>query len=179
MKTFIRAAFALLFLLQFAGTAVAQQDLSGPSSVAADLNPGDGLTDPQPRSDFPRNIAPGYVDWKDRLAEDGFRFNLDYLALGQWSDSDLGQGDAGSGLLRVYGTWQATETGSLTFKIENRQAYGEVAPQFFGFDSGALSITGTAFNDSGHAPDEPVLDAARPGGALDHPDRPDRRDRFP
>lgn len=126
----------------------AQEGLSGPSSVAADLSPGDGLTDPQPRSSFPRNALPEYFDWKDRLAENGFPFNLDYLALGQWSDSNLGQGEAGSGILRLYGSWQATETGSLTFKIENRHAYGEVAPQFFGFDSGALSITGTAFNDS-------------------------------
>ncbi|MGV6850188.1 MAG: hypothetical protein ACWA5A_17580, partial [Marinibacterium sp.] len=43
------------------------------------------------------------------------------------------------------------ENGSLTFKVENRHAYGDVAPQFFGFDSGALSITGTAFNDIGTA----------------------------
>ncbi|SNS59775.1 carbohydrate porin [Tropicimonas sediminicola] len=144
-----RALSMALALALLPGLAAAQQGLSGPSSVAADLEPGDGLTDPQPRSSFPRNALPGYFAWKDRLAESGFRFNLDYLALGQWSDSDLGQGDAGGGLLRFYGAWQATENGSLTFKVENRQAYGEVAPQFFGFDGGALSITGTAFNDNG------------------------------
>ncbi|MEV8468994.1 carbohydrate porin [Fluviibacterium sp. DFM31] len=131
------------------GTVVAQEGLAGPSSVAAELSPGDGLTDPQPRTSFPRNALPGYFDWKDGFADNGFRFNLDYLTLGQWSDSDLGQGDAAGGILRLYGSWQATETGNLTFKIEHRQAYGEVAPQFFGFDTGALSITGTAFNDSG------------------------------
>lgn len=126
------------------------QGLGGPSSVQADLDPGDGLTDPQYRSDFPRNIAPGYFSWKDRLAEDhGFRFNFDYLALGQSSNADMGQGQASGGIARIYGSWQATENGSLTFKIENRHAYGAVAPQFFGFDGGALSITGTAFNDNG------------------------------
>jgi porin len=36
------------------------QGLGGPSSVQADLDPGDGLAAPQFRSDFPRNIAPGY-----------------------------------------------------------------------------------------------------------------------
>ncbi|MCA0930075.1 carbohydrate porin [Ruegeria profundi] len=130
------------------GTASAQ-GLSGPSSVEADLEPGDGLTDPQYRSDFPRNIAPGWFGWKDRLAEGGFRFNIDYLALGQTTNADLGAGKAASGIARFYGSWQATERGSLTFKIEDRHSYTDVAPQFLGLDGGALSITGTAFNDNG------------------------------
>lgn len=125
------------------------QGLSGPSSVQAELEPGDGLTDPQYRSDFPRNIAPRWFAWKDRLAEDGFRFNFDYLALGQSTNADLGPGEAASGIARFYGNWQATERGSLTFKVEHRHSYTDVAPQFLGLDSGALSITGTAFNDSG------------------------------
>ncbi|MGI9365901.1 MAG: carbohydrate porin [Rhizobiaceae bacterium] len=121
--------------------------LNGPSSVEADLTPGDGLTDPQYRSDFPRNIAPGWFEWKDELAEQGVRFNFDYLALGQWSNANMGEGKAGSGILRFYGNWQATENGSLTYKAEHRHSYGKVAPQFFGLDGGALAITGTAFND--------------------------------
>ncbi len=129
--------------------AASAQGLSGPSSVEADLTPGDGLTDPQYRSDFPRNIAPGWFEWKDRLAEGGFRFNIDYLALGQTTNADLGTGEAASGIARFYGSWQATERGSLTFKIEDRHSYTDVAPQFLGLDGGALSITGTAFNDSG------------------------------
>ena len=135
-------------LVCLAGSAFAQ-GLGGPSSVQADLQPGDGLTDPQYRSTFPRNIAPGWFTWKDRLAEQGFRFNIDYLALGQSSGSDIGEGEAGGGIARFYGAWQATELGSLTFKLEHRHAYGAVAPQFLGLDGGALSITGTAFNDTG------------------------------
>ncbi len=130
-------------------TGAAAQGLSGPSSVEADLEPGDGLTDPQYRSDFPRNIAPGWFSWKDRLAEDGFRFNIDYLALGQTTDADLGAGEAASGIARFYGSWQATEQGALTIKVEHRHSYTDVAPQFLGLDGGALSITGTAFNDNG------------------------------
>ncbi|NOC85189.1 carbohydrate porin [Ruegeria sp. HKCCD6428] len=129
--------------------AASAQGLSGPSSVEADLTPGDGLTDPQYRSDFPRNIAPGWFEWKDQLAEGGFRFNIDYLALGQTTNADLGTGEAASGIARFYGSWQATERGSLTFKIEDRHSYTDVAPQFLGLDGGALSITGTAFNDNG------------------------------
>ena len=140
---------ALAGAMALAAPAVHAQELSGPSSVAAELKPGDGLTDPQFRSEFPRTIAPGWFAWKEGLAENGFRFNLDYLALGQSSGSDQGEGQASGGIFRIYGTWQATPKGSLTFKIENRHAYSDVAPQFFGLDGGALSITGTAFNDSG------------------------------
>ncbi|RBW58668.1 carbohydrate porin [Ruegeria sp. A3M17] len=138
---------ALLFIV-CAGGADAQ-GLSGPSSVEAELEPGDGLTDPQYRSDFPRNVVPRWFGWKDRLAKGGFRFNFDYLALGQSTNADLGTGDAASGIARFYGNWQATDRGSLTFKIEHRHSYTDVAPQFLGLDGGALSITGTAFNDSG------------------------------
>jgi len=135
-------------LLALSGPAFGQ-GLSGPSSVAADLEPGDGLTDPQFRSDFPNNIAPGWFAWKDGLAEKGFKFNLDYLSLGQWSNSNLGEGEAGGGIARFYGSWQATDHGSLTVRLENRHAYVAVAPEFLGFDGGAISITGTAFNDNG------------------------------
>lgn len=98
--------------------AASAQGLSGPSSVEADLKPGDGLTDPQYRSDFPRNIAPGWFEWKDRLAEGGFRFNIDYLVLGQTTNADLGTGEAASGIARFYGNRQATERGP---DIQNRR----------------------------------------------------------
>ncbi len=143
----IRSLLAL-FCFAFAGSALAQ-GLSGPSSVEADLEPGDGLTDPQYRSDFPRNIAAGWFQWKDRLAEDGFRFNIDYLALGQTTNADPGTGEAASGIARIYGSWRATERGLLTFKIEDRHSYTDVSPQFLGLDGGARAITGTAFNDNG------------------------------
>ncbi len=140
------AVFSLFALPAFA------QGLGGPSSVQAELEPGDGLTDPQFRSNFPKDITPGWFTWKDGLSETaGVKFNLDYLALSQSSNSGIGEGNASGGIARFYGTWQATENGSVTFKLENRHAYGAVAPQFFGFDSGALSITGTAFNDIGTA----------------------------
>lgn len=146
MRKLLAVCFASL-ALAFPMTALAQ-GLGGPSSVQADLE-GDGLTDPQLRSDFPRNVAPGWFAWKDGLAERGFKFNIDYLALGQFSNSNLGAGEASSGVARFYGTWQASELGSLTFKLEHRHAYGAVAPQFLGLDGGALSITGTGFNDNG------------------------------
>ena len=129
-----------------------QAGLGGPSSVQGDLQPGDGLTDPQFRSTVIQDALPAWFAWKEMLAEDyGISFKLDYLALGQWSNADMGEGRAGSGIARFYGAWAPFENGSLTFKVEQRHAYGAVAPQFFGFDGGALSITGTAFNDIGAA----------------------------
>lgn len=147
----LRAVFALLAIVSLGhlGSKGEAQGLSGPSSVAAELQPGDGLSDPQFRSDFPRDLVPGWFAWKDDLADKGLNFNLDYLSLGQWTDADMGSGDAGGGIARFYGSWQATENGSATFKLENRHRYGSVAPQFLGLDGGALSITGTAFNGNG------------------------------
>jgi hypothetical protein len=51
--------------------------------------------------------------------------------------------------LRVFTGIGRQLNGALTFKIVDRQSSTEVAPQFLGLDGGALSITGTAFNDSG------------------------------
>ncbi len=137
-----KTLFLATVLACLTGSAFAQ-GLGGPSSVQTELQPGDGLIEPQFRSNFPVNIAPRYFELKEGWAERGFSFNFDYLTLGQTSNSDLGQGDATGGIFRIYGTWKATENGSLTFKLEDRHVYGDVAPQNFGFDGGALSITGT------------------------------------
>lgn len=145
----LRKTLIVCFVLSGLTLPVVAQGLGGPSSVEADLQPGDGLTDPQFRSDFPRQALPEFYAWKDGLAERGLKLGFDYLSLGQWSDSDLGAGEAAGGIARIFGTLDAGSGHSFTFKLENRHAYGAVAPQFFGFDGGALSITGTAFNDSG------------------------------
>ncbi|MEM8700708.1 MAG: carbohydrate porin [Pseudomonadota bacterium] len=122
--------------------------LGGPSSVRAELSEGDGLTDPQFRSRFLQTNLPAWFAFKDKLKQNAnIDFKIDYLSLGQWSNTGVGQGHAAGGIARIYGTWQAFETGGLTAKLEHRTSYTTVAPQFFGFDSGAQSITGTAFND--------------------------------
>ncbi|SLN51543.1 Carbohydrate-selective porin, OprB family [Pseudoruegeria aquimaris] len=144
-----KASFVAAGLLALVFQPAGAEGLSGPSSVGADLSPGDGLTDPQFRSDFPRSALPGFYAWKDGLAEGGFSFGADYLALGQWGNSDIGPGEASGGIARLFGTFDAGNGHAFTFKIENRHAFGAVAPQFFGLESGALAITGTAFNDTG------------------------------
>ncbi len=148
--TFKPVCLITAMALSVAGAVSAQErGLSGPSSVAAELEPGDGLTDPQLRSNFPRNVAPGWFAWKDGLAESGFKFSFDYLALGQWSDLNAAEDSAAGGMFRFYGNWAATENGSLTFKLEHRHAYTDVAPQNLGFAAGATFMPGTAFNDNG------------------------------
>ncbi|MEO1113325.1 MAG: carbohydrate porin [Pseudomonadota bacterium] len=134
------------------GLAGAEDDgapgLGGPGSVRAELTDGDGLTDPQFRSRFLRANLPAWFAFKDALKQNAnIDFKIDYLSLGQWSNATIGEGHAAGGIARIYGTWQAFENGGLTAKLEHRTAYTTVAPQFFGFDSGAQSITGTAFND--------------------------------
>lgn len=139
-------------LIVISGEARAEEQtglgLGGPSSVQADLSEGDGLTDPQFRSRFPETLFPQWFAFKDALKTNAnIDFKVDYLSLGQWSNTKSGQGHAAGGMARIYGTWQVFENGGLTAKLEHRTAYTGVAPQFFGFDSGAQSITGTAFND--------------------------------
>lgn len=146
--TLLLGALIALFLGAANAQEVANPGLGGPSSVSSDLSEGDGLTDPQFRSRFPQSLVPQWFALKETLkTKANIDFKIDYLSLGQWSNSKTGQGHAAGGIARIYGTWQAFETGGLTAKVEHRTAYTSVAPQFFGFDSGAQSITGTAFND--------------------------------
>jgi porin len=157
MKTAVRMCLSPSWLcaglLAFAPYAANAQEagspgLGGPSSVRTDLSEGDGLTDPQFRSRFLKASLPQWFAFKERLRTNGnIDFKIDYLSLGQWSNTEIGQGHAAGGMARIYGTWQVFENGGLTAKVEHRTAYTTIAPQFFGFNSGAQSITGTAFND--------------------------------
>jgi porin len=129
----------------------------GPSSVGEDLKPGDGLTDPQFRSSFIKEGLAPWFDFKSSLSENyNLNIGLDYQMLSQFSTSDLGEGDAVGGIFRAFGSWtpighESGNTGALTFKVETRNAYTDVAPQDLGFDSGALSVTGAQFSDIGLA----------------------------
>ncbi|MGI9510324.1 MAG: carbohydrate porin, partial [Geminicoccaceae bacterium] len=145
------ALFAALVLLP-PSIARAQE---GPSSTGADLHDGgDPLTDPQYRSSLVKDVLAPWFDLKAKAA-DTYRaeFGLDYQALYQHADNDFGDDEASSGQFRVFGGWtpfkdEAGNSGGFTFKVENRHAYTDVAPQDLGFQAGALSITGASFSDS-------------------------------
>ncbi|TWD32113.1 porin [Vibrio crassostreae] len=100
------------------------------------------------------------LDWREKLAADGFTFGADYFALGLTSGDGVG-GDsvnASSGVARLYGSWHllgnGTEnSGSLVWKVEHRHAYGNTSPKEFGFigsdQIGYVGLIGPAFSDQG------------------------------
>jgi porin len=125
----------------------------GPSSVGAELRPGDGLTDPIYRSDA---IQTGLAPWfsaKEWLAgEYGLAVGVDYQSLFQAATASMGDDMAASGIFRAYASWtllgrESGNTGTLVAKVENRHGYTDTVPQNLGFAAGAVSITGTMFSD--------------------------------
>ena len=133
-------------------------EFGGPSSVGAELNEGDGLTDPVYRFDVLQRVLSPWFGFKEGLNADyGLSFALDYQTLVQAATDSPGEDTAAAGIFRAYGEWtmlrrESGDTGSLVFKVENRDRLGtDVAPQDLGFEAGALSITGTQFSDIGWA----------------------------
>ncbi|TCN75668.1 porin [Vibrio crassostreae] len=97
------------------------------------------------------------LDWREKLAADGFTFGADYFALGLTSGDGVG-GDsvnASSGVARLYGSWHllgngTQNSGSLVWKVEHRHAYGDTAPKDYSF--GPLGYVGAidfAYSDQG------------------------------
>ncbi|MCG9545304.1 carbohydrate porin [Vibrio sp. Isolate33] len=104
------------------------------------------------------------LDWREKLAADGFTFGADYFALGLTSGDGVG-GDnvnASSGVARIYGSWHllgnGTEnSGSLVWKVEHRHAYGNTDPKSLSFingfqgkeNLGYIGMIAPAFSDQG------------------------------
>ncbi|CAK2700799.1 porin [Vibrio crassostreae] len=97
------------------------------------------------------------LDWREKLAADGFTFGADYFALGLTSGDGVG-GDsvnASSGVARLYGSWHllgngTQNSGSLVWKVEHRHAYGDTAPKDYSFGPlGYVGAIGPAYSDQG------------------------------
>ncbi|MFC1235963.1 carbohydrate porin [Vibrio sp. F74] len=100
------------------------------------------------------------LDWREKLAADGFRFGVDYFSLGITSNNGA-KGDsvnAASGVARLYGAWDlfnqgTNNSGSLVWKIEHRHAYGDNSPKNLGFidkdNIGYVGLIAPAFSDQG------------------------------
>ena len=86
---------------------------------------------------------------KDRLAEDGIDIAVDYSALALEASDVFPDTDdsASGGMLRFYGSWQATETGSMIWKIEHRHSYTDTEPRFLGFNAGVAGLQAPPFSD--------------------------------
>ena len=105
-----------------------------------------------------------WFDWKDEVkADTGISFGLDYtgLYLGRLSSSDSGDDigtgadSASSGIVRFFGAWElfgrgSPNNGALVWKVENRHAYGKVAPGAFGLaELGYVGLIDGPWNDDG------------------------------
>ncbi|MDN3643046.1 carbohydrate porin [Lutimonas halocynthiae] len=96
-----------------------------------------------------------YFDFKSDLKKNtGFDFGLDYSAVYFGASESLGEKNASSGMVRLYGSWELVNrgkgnNGALIYKIEHRHKYTEVVPKFFGFEMGYVGMEVPAFNDDG------------------------------
>lgn len=88
---------------------------------------------------------------KEKLAADGIDIAIDYSAVAYNASDVLSGADdsASGGMLRFYGSWKATETGSVIWKIEHRHSYSDTEPRFIGFNAGVSGLETPAFSDQG------------------------------
>jgi porin len=125
--------------------------ITGPDAVANQLR--------QDRADkdsfFEVQALNDWRSWKQAFAEDtGFNFTVDYIYFGYEASDSIGEDSAASGVLRLYGKWDilgrgSDDTGSLIFKVENRDAYDGVAPQDFGGELGYVGLIHCCASDQG------------------------------
>ena len=107
-------------------------EFGGPGSVGAELNEGDGLTDPIYRFDFLQRALSPWFDFKKELNENlGLSLGLDYQTLMQRVTDSPGEDGATGTIFRGYGSWtllgrDSDYSGSLVFKVEHRQRLGAV-----------------------------------------------------
>ena len=87
----------------------------------------------------------------ERLGEKGISIAADYSAVGLNADEVLPGSDdtASGGMFRFYGSWQATESGSLIWKAEHRHSYSDTTVKDFEFGAGGLGLVTPPFSDEG------------------------------
>jgi len=100
-----------------------------------------------------------YHEWRAQMRTNlqenvGLTLGGDFNALVQGATESLGEDWAAGGVFRVYGQWQWPgepwqNPGSLSFKVENRHRYTDVAPQQLGGQIGYSSLTGITWSDAG------------------------------
>ena len=131
------------------------QAIGGSPSVASQLS-----HDDKPQASVVK-LSPldDYEQWllKQRASlrnQTGLTLAGDYNALVQGATESLGEDWAAGGVFRVYGNWSWPgepwkNPGSLTFKVESRHRYTDVAPQQLGGQIGYSSLTGITWSDAG------------------------------
>jgi len=150
---------ALVLMLANGASGAELQDGSDPDSALA-IGP-DAVEN---QLDDDRNENPTTIQnqplrdwhtWKQDVAEaTGFNFNVDYNVLGYKASESLAEDTALGGVIRFYGKWDLigrgeADTGSLIFKIENRDEYNGTAPADLGFGLGYAGLLHCCFSDQG------------------------------
>ncbi len=130
-------------------TTRAHPSLAGPDQVDNQLE-----TDARPSEPLINfGFLDGYFGFKERLKEDsGFGFGVDYTAAYFGASAGLGEDAAGSGILRLFGSWELVgresgDTGAFVYKIEHRHRYTDIAPKVLSFDIGYAGIFAAPYND--------------------------------
>lgn len=124
----------------------------GPTSVGAQIAE-DAVVAPQWRLQGLQDHFEPWYRFKERLNDcHGLQFNIDESIFYQVATSSLGETDAASGLVRVYGQWEPfpclCNQGFLVFKGENRHRIGTaITPFDLGFEAGSILPTGTFFSE--------------------------------
>lgn len=130
------------------------EQFGGPTSVSGQIAEDNKVNVPGFRCDRLQAISEPWFSFKERLAKScGLQVSIDESMFYQTATSSLGESDAASGLVRVYGQWtlagQGTSTPSqIVFKGENRHRMGtRITPFDLGFEAGSILPTGTFFSE--------------------------------
>ncbi len=130
------------------------EQFGGPSSVSGQLAEDNNVNVPEIRCQrLQRHFEP-WFELKQHLDDScGLQLSIDESIFYQTATSSLGETDAASGLVRVYGQWTllgrgSNNPGQLVFKGENRHRMGtRITPFDLGFEAGSLLPTGTFFSE--------------------------------
>ena len=88
---------------------------------------------------------------KEQLKDESISIAADYSAVALKLDESFpGTDDSASGgMFRFYGSWDATSTGSLIWKIEHRHSYTDTEVRFLTFNAGITGLEEPPFSDQG------------------------------
>lgn len=139
--------------------------LAGPSSVEAQLEEEDRVTEPLFVWESVDESLQPWFDFKRSVYQDsGFRFGIYYNALYQHASATLPNDPltnttyddtAALGIFRINGAWEVVgrgtaDTGTIYFNIDNRHTLGtDIAPADIAGQIGYAGMTGTLFSDVG------------------------------
>ncbi len=95
-------------------------------------------------------------DFKTQLEQNNISMGLDYSSVFLGANNVLPGSDdnAGSGMVRFYGSWNpigvgTTEVGGLVWKVEHRHSYTDTSVKDFEFGTGGLGLVTPPFSDQG------------------------------